>query len=70
MASIKVSQIDFSFQYANYGIWKVTYTSPNTGEKWSAGITDLELIEKTRNARFPKDKDLRKLLKICKTNDK
>ena len=41
-----------------------------TGEKWSAGITDLELIEKTRDARFPKDKDLRKLLKICKTNDK
>ncbi len=66
----KLSQIDFSFQYANYGIWKVTYTSPNTGEKWSAGITDLELIEKTRDARFPKDQDLRQLLKICKTNDK
>lgn len=41
-------QRNFMFQYANYGIWKVTYISPKTGERWSAGVTDLDLIERTK----------------------
>lgn len=59
-------QRHFSFQYANYGIWKVTYTSPTTGERWSAGVSDLDLIERTKNARFPREADLWKLGRICK----
>lgn len=61
-------QRNFMFQYANYGIWKVTYISPKTGERWSAGVTDLDLIERTKNTRFPKSEDLLKLLSICKNN--
>ena len=59
-------QRNFSFQYANYGIWKVTYISPKTGERWSAGVSDLGLIERTKNARFPKEADLMKLVRLCK----
>lgn len=59
-------QRNFSFQYANYGIWKVTYISQKTGERWSAGVSDLDLIERTKNARFPKETDLMKLGRLCK----
>lgn len=59
-------QRNFSFQYANYGIWKVTYISPKTGERWSAGVSDLDLIDRTKNTRFPKEADLMKLGRICK----
>ena len=62
-------QRNFSFQYANYGIWKVTYISPKTGERWSAGVSDLDLIERTKNARFQKEADLMKLGRLCKGMD-
>jgi len=61
---IKLSDFDFNFK--GYGMYEVTYTSPLTGKQWSARITDMTLIDATKNAESPKIKDLEVLKKICK----
>jgi hypothetical protein len=60
---------DFSFIFVGYGHYKVTYTSPATGKSWSKTISDMPLIDATKNAESPKRKDLERLKKIVKTND-
>lgn len=57
---------DFSFECAGYGHYKVTYTSPKTGKKWSATINNMPLIDATKNAEEPKKRDLEYLKKIVK----
>ena len=42
---MKVSKLDFTFKRVHYGHWKVTYTSPVTGKKWSKTITDMGIID-------------------------
>lgn len=58
--------IDFSFKFAGYGHYKVTYTSPKTGKQWSKLITDMEIIDATKNAEYPKRKDLDLLKRMVK----
>jgi hypothetical protein len=59
---------DFAFIFAGYGHYKVIYTSPVTGKEWSRTITDMPLIDATKNADdYPKRKDLNTLKKIVKT---
>jgi hypothetical protein len=62
--SIKIT--DFDFQFAGYGHYKVTYTSPVTGKAWKKTITDMTLIDATKNANEPKKKDLICLKKSLK----
>jgi hypothetical protein len=62
--SIKTS--DFRFQPAGYGHYKVTYTSPVTGKEFTATISDMTLIDATKNAECPKKRDLQDLKRICK----
>jgi len=57
---------DFTFEFRGSGHYKVTYTSPNTGRKWSALITDMTIIDVTKNAEQPKQKDLYNLKFRCK----
>lgn len=57
---------DFKFEFAGYGHYKVTYTSPKTGKKWSATINDMSIIDATKNAGYPKKQDLEYLKKIVK----
>lgn len=57
---------DFNFECAGYGHYKVTYTSPKTGKKWSATINNMPLIDATKNAEEPKKRDLEYLKKIVK----
>lgn len=57
---------DFKFEFAGYGHYKVTYTSPKTGKKWSATINNMPLIDATKNAEEPKKQDLEYLKKIVK----
>ena len=63
----KISLIDFEFRIEGYGHYKVTYTSPVTGKKWSCITDDMPLIDATKNAEFPKRKDL-ELLKLKAKN--
>jgi hypothetical protein len=58
---------DFRFKFAGYGHYKVTYISPVTGKEWSRTITDMPLIDATKNSDdYPKRKDLDILKKIVK----
>lgn len=58
---------DFIFKMVGYGHYKVTYTSPVTNKQWSRIITDMTLIDATKNADdYPKIKDLNHLKKIVK----
>lgn len=57
---------DFSFERAGYGRYRVTYKSPKTGKEYSNIITDMLVIDATKNADEPKRKDLELLKRICK----
>ena len=61
-----ISIYDFSFSFAGYGHYKVTYTSPVTLKFWTKTITDMPLVDATKNNSEPKKKDLNWLKKICK----
>ena len=63
--TIKLS--DFSFTFKGSGHYKVTYESPITGKEWSRLITDMTIIDATKNTAYPKIKDLNTLKRICKT---
>lgn len=62
----KTTIYDFDFEFAGYGHYRVTYTSPATGKKWSTVTDDMLMIDATKNAEEPKRKDLERLKKICK----
>lgn len=66
MAKQKISLSDFSFQFAGYGHYNVTYRSPVTGTKWQKSTNDMPLIDCTKNAENPKIVDLERLKAMCK----
>ena len=53
-----IKKSDFTFLTSGFGQYKVTYTSPATGKKWTKIVTDMELIDATKNSDNPKIKDL------------
>lgn len=61
-----ISISDFSFRFSGYGHYKVTYKSPVTGREWSKTVSDMPLIDATKNAEQPKIKDLDALKRIVK----
>ena len=62
----KTTISDFRFEFAGYGHYKVTYTSPVTGKSWTAKTNDMPLIDATKNADEPKRRDLETLKRVCK----
>lgn len=62
----KISIHDFRFEFAGHGHYKVTYTSPATGKQWSRTISDMTIIDDTKNADEPKRKDLEELKRKVK----
>lgn len=62
----KISITDFTFQFAGYGHYKVTYTSPVTYEKFTKTTSNMPLIDATKNSDSPKVCDLNQLKRICK----
>lgn len=52
---------DFNFEFSGHGHYKVTFTSPYTGKKWSKVITDMELIDLTKGEDNPKKINLNQL---------
>ena len=66
---MKTTIYDFDFEIAGHGYYKVTYTSPATGKRWTTTTTttnNMPLIDATKNAEEPKRKDLEELKRICK----
>lgn len=66
MKTNQISISDFSFSFAGYGHYKVTYTSPVTGKKWSTITNNMPLIDATKNSEKPKKVDLIRLKNTCK----
>lgn len=51
----------FSFRFAAFGQYIVTYTTPTRGDYWRALITDMSLIDDTKNTEEPTGAALRRL---------
>lgn len=62
---MKTTILNFSFQVAGHGHYKVTYTS-NSGKSFTRTISDMQLIDVTKNSDSPKLKDLNELKRVCK----
>ena len=60
-----ISLYEFRFVLAGYGLYKVLYTDPR-GVVWAAHINDITLIDATKNADEPEQKDLHYLLQVCR----
>lgn len=63
---MKTTISDFEFNFAGFGHYKVTFTSPITGKSWETTTTDMPLIDNTKNSDSPKRCDLNELKRICK----
>jgi predicted Rdx family selenoprotein len=61
-----INILDFKFEQAGYGHFKVTFISPVTGKKWTKTIDNMLIIDRTRNADEPTKKDLQTLKKLVK----
>lgn len=61
-----ISKSDFIFRITGFGRYVVTYTSPKTSKSWKTEITDMPLIDSTKNSNNPKIKDLKTLKWMCK----
>ena len=57
----------FSFAFAGYGHYKVTYTT-GRGDYWRALINDMMSIDCTKNAEWAKVDDIKHLRDLCKRN--
>ena len=57
---------NFRFEFMGYGHYKISYQSPKTGKVFKKTITDMELIDKTKNSECPKKSDLEKLKRLIK----
>lgn len=61
----KILISDFVFVPEGDG-FKVTYTSPFSNKQWTETITDMELINLTKNEESPKRTHLERLKRACK----
>lgn len=62
-----MNKSDFYFKFSGAGHYNVTYTSPNTGKQWTKLITDMPLIDETKNTDEPRKKDLEHLKRLVKS---
>lgn len=62
----RISISDFSFKFAGYGHYKVTYTSPVTGKSWARTTDNMPLIDETKNDENPTQRALNQLKRFCK----
>lgn len=62
----KISINDFSFSFVGYGHYEVTYISPVKCSYHTKIISDMEIIDATKNSESPMRKDLELLKKLVK----
>lgn len=60
------SKSNFKFEFAGHGHYKVNYTSPKTNKTWSKVISDMEIIDLTRNEDSPTKENLNILKRLVK----
>lgn len=58
----------FDFRFAGCGQYIVTYTTQTRGDYWCARITDMQLIDDTKNADDPTQAAFRRLRDAVKNN--
>ena len=63
---MKTSINNFNFQFASYGHYSVTYTSPKTGKSWTKTTSNMPLIDATKNSDSPTQKALNQLKAFVK----
>lgn len=63
-----ISKNDFSFRPLGAGHYQVTYQSPKTFKKWVKTVTDMTIIDATKNTDEPTKVDLNRLKSLCKWN--
>ena len=63
---MRISILDFSFQFAGHGHYDVYYISPVTSKSWKTRTSNMPLIDATKNADNPKQRDLITLKNLCK----
>jgi hypothetical protein len=63
---MKTTLSNFTFYPSGHGRYFVTFTSFKTQRKWAKTITDMEVIDATKNTDEPKQKDLNQLKKMIK----
>lgn len=69
MARFKSDDLhNFSFRFASYGAYLVTYTTDTRGDYWQARIEDMTLIDATKNADVARVKDIQALYNAVKRN--
>lgn len=56
----------FHFTFSGYGQYEVIYTTPSRGDYWRAHITDMSLIDDTKNADEPTATAFRRLRDVVK----
>lgn len=66
MKTNKIKLSDFEFFLVSYGCYLVTYTSQKTCKQYKKRITDMQIIDFTKNAENAKIKDLNRLKKLVK----
>lgn len=64
----KIKKSDFKFLTCGFGVYWVCYFTPIKLKAYSCNVSDMELLDKTKNAQFPKTKDLRELRTYIKNN--
>ncbi len=52
-----ITKSQFRFKFTGHGHYLVDYTTANERLRYSATITDMEIIDLTKNEDFPKQKD-------------
>lgn len=58
----------FTFSFQGSGHYLVYYTSPVTGKTWRRLVTDMTMIDSTKNAEYPKRKDIEHLKRYVKNS--
>ena len=61
-----MKKTDFTFTQKGYGRYDVTYTSPKTSKKYTCSLTDMTIIDATKNQESPRQSDLKYLKQMCK----
>lgn len=57
---------NFRFEAVSGGCYKVTYTTDERGDYWTACIDEMSIIDKTKNAMWAKTKDIKWLRYLVK----
>lgn len=63
---MKTELSHFTFRPAGHGHYRVAYMSPKTNKQWIITTSNMQLIDRTKNADNPKRCDLDELKYWCK----